>query len=70
MTTTAHKTTPHVSSPWVSSPRTPLLTDEELDALIQAFNRRDSSPVRLNAQMIGFALLALTVVGLSGWWWL
>jgi hypothetical protein len=46
-----------------------LLTDEELDALIQAFNRRDSSPVRLNAPAIGLTLLALTVIGLGGWWW-
>jgi hypothetical protein len=70
MTTTTSKTTSTAASPWVSSVRTPLLSDEELDALIQAFNRRDPSPVRPNTQVIGLSLLALLVVGLGGWWWL
>jgi len=51
------------------SARTPLLTDEELDALIEAFNRRDPSPARPHRQLIGLALLALSVMGLGSWWW-
>ena len=51
-----------------SSPHTPLLTDEELDALIAAFNRRDSTPVNWHPWHIGLPLLTLLMVGL-GWWW-
>jgi hypothetical protein len=50
-------------------PHTPLLTPEELDALIQAYNRRDSvpgprpGPVSLLMSVAAVLTLAL------GWWW-
>jgi hypothetical protein len=51
------------------TPHTPLLTPEELDALIQAYNRRDSEPTgrQLPWPLMGVALLVLTLG--MGWWW-
>lgn len=69
MNATTPKTTPLASSPRAPSARTPLLTDEELDALIEAFNRRDPSPVRPHRPWMGLALLALSMLGLGSWWW-
>jgi hypothetical protein len=51
------------------SPHTPLLTDEELAALIEAFNRRESTPRRRLPARVGWMMLALSVLGL-GWWWI
>lgn len=48
---------------------TPLLTDEELDALIQAFNRRESTPGLSTPARAGWMLLAVLAVGLASWWW-
>ncbi|MFZ9557333.1 MAG: hypothetical protein ACO278_08375 [Limnohabitans sp.] len=69
MTTSTPEARPQASSSLAPSARTPLLTDEELDALIEAFNRRDPSPARPHRQLIGLALLALSVMGLGSWWW-
>lgn len=50
------------------SPHSPLLTDEELDALIEAFNRRESTPITRRSVRAWLMGLALTVIGV-GWWW-
>lgn len=50
------------------TPRSPLLTDEELDALIEAFNRRESTPLPSSATRAWLLAGLLCLVGL-GWWW-
>jgi hypothetical protein len=52
-----------------SPPVTPLLTDEELDALIQAFNRRESTPGLSVSARASLVVLTLSLIGLAGWWW-
>lgn len=63
------KSTTPVTSSSKSSTCTPLLTDEELDALIEAFNRDEYAPARPNPVLIGLSLLAVSVAGLGAWWW-
>jgi hypothetical protein len=55
-------------NPSPPTPRSPLLTDEELDALIEAFNRRESTPSPGAATRVWRLAGLLCLVGL-GWWW-
>ena len=52
------------------TPTSPLLSDEELDALIQAFNRRESVPSSRRFWGVGAGVLAVLGLGLwyGGWW--
>lgn len=51
------------------TPTSPLLSDEELDALIQAFNRRESMPSARRFWGLGIGVLAVLGLGMVGWWW-
>jgi hypothetical protein len=69
MTALPPTATPTTASVRPVAPSTPLLSDEELDALIQAFNRRESVPLRPSTPWIWLTLLVLGFVTVGGWWW-
>jgi hypothetical protein len=55
----------HESKPVI---HTPLLTPEELEALIQAYNRRDSGP-RPRSAWLSAGTMVLLLCMLAVWWW-
>ena len=63
------QTTPSASTVVTTSSRTPLLSDEELDALIQAFNRRESVSLRWSPWRMVWGFLILSVIAMGWWWW-
>lgn len=55
----------HKSKPVTPSP---LLTPEELDALIHAYNRRDSE-TRPRSTWVPVGMTVLLLCLAAGWWW-
>jgi hypothetical protein len=54
-------------NPSPQRPRSPLLSDEELEALIQAFNRRESDPRPRASWPLWLVILGVSMLGWS-WW--
>ena len=56
-------------SPLEEKSFTPLLSEEELDALIQGYNSRGSERYDVGGGVMKWAVALLVTFGAAWWWW-
>jgi hypothetical protein len=57
-------------APFEEKSYAPLLSEEELDALIQGYNSRGSEESGYRGQLFTWALVLLVTITAGMWWWI
>jgi hypothetical protein len=56
-------------APFEEKSYAPLLSEEELDALIQGYNSRGSDKSEYRGRLFTWALVLLVTITAGMWWW-